>query len=95
MSRKTLEVGKIIYRVNNYLANPNSTPDGREAMIAMLEGVLFDTGNYQGFKYLDLKLDEDGNVETLGCGSRRYYFVSSKILEDYEKEEDQSTVLSL
>lgn len=76
MPRKTIEVGKILNMVNAYLANENTTPDGREAMCAMLEGVLFETGTYRGYRYLD-------TAEIEGNGSRRHYFAASKIAGDY------------
>jgi len=80
MPRKTIEVGKLLYRLNFYLANPASTPDGREAMIGMVEGILFETGNYEGYRYLDTS-------EIEGDGSRRYYFVTEAIREEYEAQE--------
>ena len=76
--RKTVEVGTLLYRLNYFLANAiRSTADEREVMCQFVEGVLFDTGNYEGFRYLDTD-------EIEGNGSRRHYFVSSKINEDYE-----------
>ena len=75
-ARKTVEVGTLLHRVNYFLASENSTAEEREVMCTFIEGVLFDTGNYQGFRYLDTD-------EIEGNGSRRFYFVSSKIDEDY------------
>ena len=76
-ARKTVEVGTLLHRVNYFLASENSTAEEREVMCTFIEGVLFDTGNYRGFRYLD-------TAEIEGNGSRRFYFVSSKIDEDYE-----------
>ena len=76
-ARKTVEVGKLLHRVNYFLASENSTAEEREVMCTFIEGVLFDTGNYRGYRYLDTD-------EIKGSGSRRFYFVSSKIDEDYE-----------
>lgn len=79
MSRKTIEVGKILKLANHVLANPNSTPDEREGICSMIETVLFETGNYNGYRYLDTD-------EIEGNGSRRHYFSSSKIQEDVDAE---------
>jgi hypothetical protein len=76
-ARKTVEVGTLLHRVNYFLANDRSTADEREVMCTFIEGVLHDTGNYRGYRYLDTDQIE-------GNGSRRYYFVSGKIDEDYE-----------
>ena len=76
-ARKTVEVGTLLRRVNFFLASDRSTADEREVMCTFIEGVLHDTGNYRGYRYLDTDQIE-------GNGSRRHYFVSGKIDEDYE-----------
>lgn len=76
-ARKTVEVGTLLRRVNFFLENGNGSPDEREVMCTFIEGVLHDTGNYRGYAYLD-------TAEIEGNGTRRRYFVSSKIDEDYE-----------
>jgi hypothetical protein len=76
-ARKTVEVGTLLHRVNYFLASENSTAEEREVMCTFIEGVLQDTGNYRGYRYLDTDQIE-------GNGSRRFYFVSGKIDEDYE-----------
>jgi hypothetical protein len=75
--RKTIEVGTLLHRLNYFLASENSTAEEREVICTFVEGVLFDTGNYQGFRYLDTD-------EIEGNGSRRFYFVSEKIQADYD-----------
>ena len=75
-ARKTVEVGKLLHRVNYFLASENSTAEEREVMCTFIEGVLFDTGNYRGYRYLDTDQIE-------GNGSRRFYFVSGKLEDDY------------
>jgi hypothetical protein len=77
IKRKTVEVGTLLYRVNYFLKNDRSTADEREVMCTFIEGVLHDTGNYMGYAYLNTD-------EIAGNGSRRHYFVSPKIDEDYE-----------
>jgi hypothetical protein len=76
MSRKTVEVGKLLNNANKFLAAPDSTADGREAVCSFIEGVLFETKNYEGYRYLELEVHEDGTLKTLGNGSRRQYFAN-------------------
>lgn len=82
-ARKTIEVGKVLKMANSFLAAQNTTPDEREAICAMIEGILFETGNYRGYRYLN---NEAAMSDPLGAGSRRYYFVSGTIDADYEAE---------
>jgi hypothetical protein len=74
MARKTFEVSKLLESVNGYLAAPDSTADGRRAVASMMESILFETGSYGGFRYLELEMHADETVKTLGCESRREYF---------------------
>ena len=74
--RKTIEVGTLLHRVNYFLASKNSTAEEREVMCTFIEGVLHDTGNYRGYAYLDTD-------EIKGNGTRRFYYVSSKIEADH------------
>jgi len=80
-ARKTVNVGTLLYRLNYFLANDKGLPEEREIMISFVEGILFDTGNYEGYRYLDTD-------EVEGIGSRRYYGVSSKIQEEYDAAEE-------
>ena len=75
-ARKTVNVGALLYRLNYFLGSDRSTAEEREVMCSFVEGILFDTGNYEGYRYLDTD-------EIAGNGSRRYYFVSSKIEDEY------------
>ena len=84
-ARKTVEVGTLLYRLNYFLKNDKGTAEEREVMCQFVEGVLHDTGNYEGFRYLDAR-EYEGEAE--GLGSRRFYFISSKILADYEAAAD-------
>ena len=84
MARKTIEVGKILRMANAFLAAKNTTADERESVCAMLEAVLFETGNYRGFAYLP---KEDYPDEVDGLGTRRRYFVSGTVDADYEAQD--------
>ena len=77
-ARKTIEVGTLLHRLNYFLANDRGSADQREIMASFVEGILHDSGNYRGYRYID---GPDGEVD--GLGTRRYYFVSSKIIDDY------------
>lgn len=68
---KTVKIEKLLERVNNALAAPDSTPDGREALCAVLESVLLDANQYAGFSYLTTD-------EALGAGSRRRYMMKER-----------------
>ena len=75
-ARKTVDVGTLLYRLNYFLENDKGTAEEREVMCQFMEGVLHDTGNYEGYRYLDTD-------EIAGNGTRRFYFVSDRIDEDY------------
>jgi hypothetical protein len=83
--RKTVDVGTILYRLNYFLKNDKGSVEEREVMCSFVEGILHDTGNYEGYRYLDAR-EYAGEAE--GLGSRRFYFVSSKIVDDYNAAAD-------
>lgn len=82
-ARKTINVSTVLKMANSFLAAENTTADEREGVAAMLEGILFETGNYAGFRYLD---NDKAIADPVGAGSRREYFASKKILGDYDAE---------
>jgi hypothetical protein len=84
MARKTVEVGALLYRLNYFLASDRSNAEEREVMCQFVEGVLHDTGNYMGFRYLPNKHNE---LDFESDGTRRYYFVGPRIQEDYDAAE--------
>jgi len=79
-ARKTIQVGVLLHRLNYFLANDRGAAEEREIMIAFVEGILHDTGNYLGFRYIGSPNGE----EVDGLGTRRFYFVSAAIQEDYD-----------
>ena len=81
-ARKTIAVGTLLHRLNYFLASDRSTPEEREVMATFVEGVLHDTGNYQGFRYLP---NDHNELDFASDGSRRFYFVSEKIRADYDE----------
>lgn len=82
-ARKTIAVGTLLHRLNYFLKNDRGTADEREIMISFVEGILHDTGNYRGYRYID---GPDGEVD--GLGSRRFYYVSSRIQAEYDAAAD-------
>ena len=81
MGRKTIEVGKLLYRVNYFLKNDKGSLNEREIMCTFIEGILQDSSNYEGYRYLDAR-EYEGEVE--GLGTRRHYFCSDDTIADYE-----------
>ena len=53
--RKTVEVSSIKDQINFMLANSRCPVEGRKSMMVILENVLMDTKNYNGFRYLGEK----------------------------------------
>lgn len=83
MARKTIAVGKMLRIANTFLAAKNTTPEERDGVALMIETILCETGNYQGFRYLESK---DYPDETDGLGSRRWYYPSNAVRADYEED---------
>jgi hypothetical protein len=81
MARKTFEVETFKNHVNTILDPmrcPTLTADDRMMAAALLATVLHDTGNYKGFRFLDVEYvtDDDGMiVESIVAdeSARRYY----------------------
>ena len=86
--RKTIDVNTLREHVNAFLAAEHTTPEGRLAVASLLETVLSETGNYEGFNYLywmkqgadewrEAKLfggDDLSTYDFLGDQTRRMYF---------------------
>jgi hypothetical protein len=74
MKRKTINVDVVKTKANSLLANPNLVMEEKLGIITMIEHILHETDNYNGFRYL--KLDSDGSAPKLGSESwveRSYY----------------------
>ena len=52
MARKTFKVEDLVIAVNRKLRNGIDTIDTRYGMIALIEQVLHDSGNYKGYRFL-------------------------------------------
>tara|TARA_S200002703_G_C3675012_1_gene207303 strand:- start:166 stop:438 length:273 start_codon:yes stop_codon:yes gene_type:complete len=64
MSRKTIRVETVIDWANNYLATTDDQhSERRRGVLAMLDTILHETGNYQGFRYItNLETDHTPGV---------------------------------
>ena len=87
MGLKTIEVGKLLKIANNFLAAEATTAEEREGVCSIIEAALFESGNYEGFRYLEQEHHADGTLKTLGCGSRRYYFTNKVTQEAFAAED--------
>jgi hypothetical protein len=81
MARKTLKLAHCCNRVNYFLKNDKGSADERDVLSSFIEGILHDTGNYEGYRYLYAK-EYPGEAE--GLGTRRHYFTSDETLAAYE-----------
>lgn len=90
VARKTIEVGKVLKMANGFLAAENTTGEEREAVASLLEAILFETGNYRGYRYLPNDHNEN---DFASDGTRRYYFVSGTVDADYESENRDINVI--
>ena len=50
-AKKTMDVAEIKKFANKQLANPEINDAEKRGIITMIERILHDTGNYQGFQY--------------------------------------------
>lgn len=80
--RKTISVEALLDRCNHFFMHTEDSLKGnREGLIALIEGVLLDTGNYNGFGYLneaDMELSENGvSVGERHKNSREERFVDT------------------
>ena len=74
MGRKTIEVAKLLKIANTALSADSTPEDSRAAVCSFIETVLFETSNYEGFKYLNS-----------GChytDTRREYFANNTTRSD-------------
>jgi glutamate dehydrogenase/leucine dehydrogenase len=60
MARKTIDVRLVVERANFALANPNIDQMEKRGVVNMIETILHETGNYKGFRYLNMYKEGDG-----------------------------------
>jgi hypothetical protein len=82
MSRKTIRVETVIDWANNYLARTDDQHiERRRGVMAMLEKILYETGNYQGYRYIT-------NLETDHTPGVRYDENTGELLNYAERFEN-------
>ena len=81
--RKTLEVAKLLHWANTQLIRMDgkATAEWKAGVCTIIEQVLYDTGNYQGFGF---NSNADCETGTLGYYTR-YYYASPKLSKEYEE----------
>jgi len=69
--KKTIRVNEIKEMVNNQLSRTDdyATAEFKAGMCTVLERILMDTGNYEGYQYLD---SQNTEIKTVGFYSRKY-----------------------
>lgn len=76
--RKTVPVDDVTMLANVALGvvieNDLDGMSRRRGIIGMVESVLFNTGNYRGYRYLPSELDADGALIYGYDDTRRWYF---------------------
>ena len=83
MGRKQVDVLMLLEWANKNLGREDefATVDFKSGICSMIEMVLHESGNYEGFRFLD---NADSNCGTLGYYSRMYWY-SSKMAKESEK----------
>ena len=82
MRRKTIRVETVIDWANNYLAtSDDQCSERRLGVIAMLEKILYETGNYRGYRHIT-------NLETDHTPGVRYDENTGKLLNYAERFEN-------
>ena len=85
MSRKTIRVEDVIDWANNYLARTDDQHrESRWGVIVMLDMILFETGNWQGFRHIT-------NLETSHTPGVRYDENTGAILDYPDRFENTDT----
>ena len=82
--RKTHSVGRMLAKANWQLQKPDFmiTLDQKRIICMMIESVLHETGNYEGYGYIDDKTPAMLSPQEY----RRIYYIHKRVRSDYEKE---------
>ena len=84
MPRKTVDVKHVIEAANHMLLHsPDEDRDGRLSIQALVEVLLMDTGNYDGFMYLnaaDMGASKNGTASMIDTdGTRIRFCINSRL----------------
>ena len=88
MSRKTIDVLALLEWANRNLKREDefATVDFKSGICSMIEMVLLETGNYEGFSFQN---NDDSATGTLGYYSRSYFY-STKMRQETQKAAQQN-----
>jgi len=88
MSRKIIDVLTLLEWANKNLSRDDeyATVDFKSGICSMIEMVLHETGNYEGFSFHD---NDDSDCGTLGYYSRSYFY-STKMRQETQKAAEQN-----
>ena len=76
MGKKTFRVAKLLIKVNRLCENEDVHWQEKKMVCALLEDILQDTGNYEGFGY-------HKGFGTIEDEYNRYYYVSADLHDEY------------
>ncbi len=88
MSKKTINVLQLLEWANHNLSRDDefATAGFKSGICRMIETVLLETGNYEGFMFQD---NSDSDTGTLGYYSRSYLY-STKMRQETQKKAQQN-----
>lgn len=76
--RKTVSVRKMVLEANVYLASDRLSCEEKRGVIFMLEKILFDSNQYNGFMYLDTYNANDPEFSINGRKDLRRQYAMKK-----------------
>ena len=82
-AKKTIAVERVKNLVNAYLKGENSSTEGRRAVTALLEIILHETGNYNGFNYLEWLSGGSARWREDGCPSNTHPYIGDESRVEY------------
>lgn len=77
MAKKTIPVKQLKEEINTTISSLPATKEYdtlRNNYSTIFEFILHKTGNYKGFKYLDIKFNDNNEVVTYGNETRKEYY---------------------
>ena len=82
-ARKTLKVAEVLQDANTFFeASSDDAIKERQGVAYFIEHLLHMTGNYKGFKYLNVNFDVDGEGTVhIPDETRRQYYYATNLTE--------------
>lgn len=89
-NRRTVSVAKMLWHTNYYMKHsPDANVGERRGMQVMTEQMLYLTGTYVGFSYLNMKPNPQGISPIIPDESRVVFFVASLLRDEYNAYENK------